>query len=305
MKAFAGMDIDQMVGGEMRRSHAQLALLAAVVTAGVIGLAAGVRAGGVEPLQDHYQGPYGLFTHWSGVAEARKDNPATLAYSVCNVDPKKVPLYFYWDKPAFGSGWSYPLGFGSCATISRSVKKFKRDDATFINFTQHNEKWQARAYVPEESTQLPQDWFSRVQGFFFREGSTPRVVDVSLRVVVQENKRATYYLSWVHGAVVIGLGFNLDRLDEATRRSIIEALSRGDAQVRVARGPEFLAAQDRERLSGPAQEATYLVVRPRDGAPRTANFSYDAPSTEPVSAPIILADEENRVIMVGSYASVR
>src|SRR5205823_3373326 len=100
-------------------------------------------------------------------------------------------------------------------------------------------------------------------GFFTREGSTPRVVDVSVRVVVQENKQASYFLGWAQGAAGIALGFNLNALDEVTRRSILEALSRSDAEVRVARGSEFLDDTDRQRVAGAALEATYLVVRPR------------------------------------------
>src|SRR5262245_46060317 len=99
------------------------------------GLGTAARAGAFEPLQNFYQGPYGFFTHWSSVTEPRSGAASSLAYSVCNVDGTKKPLYFYWDRPAFGTGWSYPLAVGSCATITRTAKKFKKDDKALITFT--------------------------------------------------------------------------------------------------------------------------------------------------------------------------
>jgi hypothetical protein len=276
-----------------------------IVVLSISCLSAGDAHSGPYPtLQDHYQGPYGFFTHWSAVAEPIEGARPSIAYSVCNVDRKQA-LYFHWDKPGFGSGWTYPLPIGSCATLTRSAGVVKFDDKTIINFTAHNEKWEAKAYLPEERSLLPQSTLSRLLGFFRREDTNPRVVDVSVRVLVGENKRVTYILGWPQGVAGLAVGFDLNNVAEETRQQIIANLASAGHEVRYARAPEFVDSSDRERLTGPTAEATYLLIKPKVAGPFGANLSYDAIYVNPVSAPMLVIDEQQRIVAVGSYGTVR
>ena len=78
----------------------------------------------------------------------------SLGYAVCNVDAKQ-PLYFYWDAPAFGTGWNYPLQLGACATMMRSAIKATVDDKALITFTQHNQKGAPRLIYRTMSRSCP------------------------------------------------------------------------------------------------------------------------------------------------------
>ena len=256
-------------------------------------------------LQDYYQGPYGFFTHWSAVAAPGGDGKVTLAYAVCNVDAKQ-PLYFYWDTPAFGTGWNYPLQFGTCATMTRSATKAAVDDKALITFTEHNERWSAKAYLPNDVPQLPQHWLSRLTGFFTMPGSDPRIVDVSLFVSADANKHVTYWLTWFQGISELAVGFDLDGLPEAVQHQILERLEKSGVKARFAKAREFVSDSDREHLPAKVSEANYVVMSSQRGAfPAAGYFDFDAPFVNPGTQPVIVTDEDRRVIAVGSYTSAR
>ena len=263
------------------------------------------RSGPAYPtLQDYYQGPYGFFTHWSGAGAPGDDGKVPLAYAVCNVDAKQ-PLYFYWDTPAFGTGWNYPLQLGACATMMRSATKATVDDQALITFTQHNERWNARAYLPNNVAQLPQHWFSRLIGFFTMPGSDPRIVDVSVRVSADTKGHVTYVLTWFQGISALAVGFDLDGLPETVQRQILTSLeSTGIKAPRFAKAREFVSDADREHLPNKMSEANYLVMAPQPSA-GFVRFEYDPPFVNPGTQPLIITDDQRRVVVVGSYASAR
>lgn len=255
------------------------------------------------PLQDYYKGPYGFFTHYSAGALLGSDGKVPLAYAVCNVDPKD-PLYFYWDTPAFGTGWYYPLQLGTCATLTRSAVKPTVDDKSLIIFTQHNEKWAAKAYVPDNVSQLPQDWFSQLVGFFTMPGSDPRIVNVSVRVVVDANKHVTYVLSWYQGTPDLAVGFNLDGLPSVVQQQILASLENGGVEAHFEKPSDFVSGLDRQHLAPKAAGANYLVMRPRPNI-TGVRFSYDTPTVQPATQPVIITDQDRRVVAIGSYGSAR
>ena len=262
------------------------------------------RSGGpaYPTLQDYYQGPYGFFTHWSGAAAPEDDGKVSLGYAVCNVDAKQ-PLYFYWDAPAFGTGWNYPLQLGACATMMRSAIKATVDDKALITFTQHNQKRGAKAYLPNDVPQLPQQWFSRLIGFFTMPGSDPRIVDISVRVRADEKNHVTYVLTWFQGIRDLAVGFDLDGLPEAVQGQILTSLERSGVKARFAKAKEFVSDSDREHLPTKVSEANYLVM----SLPNTfvARFEYDPPAVSPGTQPVIITDDQRRVVAVGSYTSAR
>jgi hypothetical protein len=273
-----------------------VAMLVGVVTAGA-------AASSYPALHDFYKGPYGLFTHWSAIGQGTEKAYPTFAYAVCNLDSK--PLYFQWDKPAFGSGWTYPLDTGACATLNKTGKGASQDDNTVITFTQHNESWKAKAYLPDDIDDLPQNWLTEIHGLFMREGTTPRIVDVSVRVITDRNKHTRYILTWPQGVAGLAIGFDLAGMPEETRKQILSQLDARGLKPRYANAKDLLGPTDREHLTGRVAEADYLAMRPGVDGPTGVLFEYDAVSVKPdATAPLVAFDEEGRVVAVASYTAV-
>jgi hypothetical protein len=265
---------------------------------------AGAAAAIYPALRDFYKGPYGLFTHWSAIAEGADKAYPTFAYAVCNLDSK--PLFFQWDGPAFGSGWGYPLDTGACATLNKTGKGVTQDDNTTITFTQHNESWNAKAYLPADTDDVPQNWLTEVRGFFLREGTTaPRIVDVSIRVTTDRAKHTRYILTWPQGVAGLAIAFDLANIPEETRKQILAQLEARGLKPRYANAEQMLRPADREHLKGRAAEANYLEMQPNGSAPNGVAFEYDAVNARADStAPLIALDEEGRAIAIASYTAV-
>jgi hypothetical protein len=143
-------------------------------------------------------------------------------------------------------------------------------------------------------------------GFFAREATSPRIVDVSVRVVLNPNRQVTYLLTWAQGVAGLAVGFDLKDLSEVTRQQIVTQLVNAGMEVKVAQANEFVADSDREHLPPRFTQATYFVINPKANGPNGARFVVEGgASANSGSAPRMVTDEERRVIVYGSYATVR
>lgn len=277
--------------------------LSGLLAAYLLLTASSAYGGPYRVLENHYQGPYGFFMHWSAVARATQGARPSLAYSICDVDAK--PLLFYWDGPGFGSGVSHPLQPGTCATLTKASRNFKEYDDTKIYFTQHDESWKASAYLPDEKTDLPEDWFTQLFGYFSREGSDPSIVNITIRVTVHKDKNVTYTLTWPQGIVGLAVGFDLKNLSDEARNQILADLGKVGVKARYASGTEIVISSDAEHLPGRAREASYLLMNPSFASPTGVRFRFPAKVANPVSAPMIVIDEGRRAVAIASYTTIR
>jgi hypothetical protein len=255
----------------------------------------------LEPLQDHYEGPHGRFFHSSAVAQL-PDKRFSLGYSVCNVDAGS-PLDFNWDEVGLGTGRDYPLQFATCAVLTKTSPGYAKNDNTRIFFTKRPERWPAKAYLPDYAKGI-NDILSRLYGTFIKEGaSSPRIVDLSVRVIVGPNNRVTYLISWPQGSTGIAVGFNLEDFSSRVREQINSDLLKAGIEYRFIAPKEFFD-QDIQRLPSPAQRANYLILLPKVPGPTGVRFSFES-SVSGGGSSVIMEIDGTSIVAFGAYSTVR
>jgi hypothetical protein len=243
---------------------------------------------------DVYSGNYGQFSHWSGVV-TYPNNRRALRYAVCNMH--KDSLYFRWDKPGFGSGWVHPLPFGKCSTVSIDARTSYDDDDTPITFTTHNEIKKAGAFLPK-AAEAPPFTLSIIQTFFRKEAAST-IVDFSIRSQIRDG-RVSYTVQWSQGLRTVAL-----KIPDAVAQTVMADLSRSGMKSQFQRAADVVGQDDFNHLGGSMQDSRYLTIEGETDAAFATSFSYSVERGQSTLAPILLLDQEKRVVATTIYESIQ
>jgi len=271
--------------------------------AACVAVALSVSPAEAQPvLQDYLDNADGHFLHRSAVLGFA--DPAhgltwqSAHYAVCNFDPKNG-LIFAWDKPGFSTGWRHPLSVGSCLTMSLDGAGFAPDNDAPILFTQNNMIKKASAYLPT-GKEMPRSR-SEVEALYDRNGAAT-LVSFTIVLAREPDGRVHGFVRWSQGTPSVAIAFDLP---DDLLKGIMDSLGTQGVKVQQVKLKELIEERDPGRVDDAAREGPALSLSSPDRRAFSGEFYYKPVRNDQVSMPVILLDDERKMIARTSYQSIR